>query len=402
MNHTSKFGNGEMDSAYQECDNLTFEGNRTLLGFSAPIKCKLDGQLTGIPLEFPSYIQMTATIFCAVILTLGTAGNILVPIVVCRTKELRNSTNFFLTNLSVADLLVLVVCMPTVLIELHSKPEVWLLGEIMCKVVPYVETTVAHGSILTILAISFERYYAICQPLKAGYTCTKMRALIIIVTVWLISIFVTSPILIIAEYKSVKYIDGTEVTVCLTSAHITWQKIYFFLMILILFWIPFAVLIAIYIIITRHLMTDRKHLNNATERCRMRSRKQVVLMLAAVVICFFVCLMPFRIFMTWVILVHQDSVNNLGMETYYNLLYFCRVMVYINSAINPILYNLISSKFRDAFVRVLCCHSDKRLIRQGTSSTTYTSLTTSLRAQGIVSQGSKSDSIKNSHLESYV
>ncbi|KAF8774782.1 Orexin receptor type 2 like protein [Argiope bruennichi] len=133
--------------------------------------------------ELPAYIRIAATTVCAVILTLGTAGNILVATVVWKTKELRNSTNLFLINLSLADLMVLLVCVPPVLVELHSMPEVWIMGEGMCKAVPYVQLTAAHGSVLTILAISFERYYAICQPLKAGYTCTQMRALAIIVAI---------------------------------------------------------------------------------------------------------------------------------------------------------------------------------------------------------------------------
>lgn len=56
-----------------------------------------------------------------------------VPIVILKTKDMRNSTNIFLTNLSIADLLVLLVCTPTVLVEVNSPPEVWVLGEEMCK-----------------------------------------------------------------------------------------------------------------------------------------------------------------------------------------------------------------------------------------------------------------------------
>lgn len=92
--------------------------------------------------ELPLELRTTATVICALVLALGITGNLLVPYVVFRTKELRNSTNLFLINLSMADLLVLVVCMPTVLIELHSNPEVWLLGENMCKskISPFLKT----------------------------------------------------------------------------------------------------------------------------------------------------------------------------------------------------------------------------------------------------------------------
>jgi hypothetical protein len=59
------------------------------------------------------------------------------------------------------------------------------------KLVPFIELTVAHASVLTILAISFERYYAICEPLKAGYVCTKARALLICLAAWVIAALFT-------------------------------------------------------------------------------------------------------------------------------------------------------------------------------------------------------------------
>lgn len=82
---------------------------------------------------FPSYIRTTSMVFCIIIMCLGVIGNIMVPIVIFKTKDMRNSTNIFLVNLSIADLMVLLVCTPTVLVEVNSKPETWVLGEEMCK-----------------------------------------------------------------------------------------------------------------------------------------------------------------------------------------------------------------------------------------------------------------------------
>lgn len=82
---------------------------------------------------FPNYLRTTSMVFCIIIMCLGVIGNVMVPIVIFKTKDMRNSTNIFLVNLSVADLMVLLVCTPTVLVEVNSRPETWVLGREMCK-----------------------------------------------------------------------------------------------------------------------------------------------------------------------------------------------------------------------------------------------------------------------------
>lgn len=82
---------------------------------------------------FPAYIRHTSVAFCVIIMCLGVIGNVMVPVVIFRSKDMRNSTNIFLVNLSFADLMILLVCTPTVLVEVNSKPETWVLGEEMCK-----------------------------------------------------------------------------------------------------------------------------------------------------------------------------------------------------------------------------------------------------------------------------
>lgn len=69
------------------------------------------------------------------------------------------------------------------------------------KAVSFIEICVAHASILTILAISFERFYAICRPLQAGYKCTKRRAFVIILLIWIIALSSTLPMIWITELQ---------------------------------------------------------------------------------------------------------------------------------------------------------------------------------------------------------
>lgn len=93
-------------------------------------------------------------------------------------------------------------------------------------------------------------------------------------------------------------------------------------------------------------------------------------MLGAVVVSFFVCLLPFRL-----LTLIEDS-EGISPEIYIMLVNFCRIMVYLNSAVNPILYNLMSSKFRNGFLRLFGL---KSFARQGTvtsSSMGHTNTTT--------------------------
>ncbi|CAH1118947.1 unnamed protein product [Phaedon cochleariae] len=326
---------------------------------------------------FPSYIRTTSMVFCIVIMCLGVIGNVMVPIVIFKTKDMRNSTNIFLVNLSVADLMVLLVCTPTVLVEVNTRPETWVLGREMCKAVPFVELTVAHASVLTILAISFERYYAICKPLKAGYICTKARASLICLLAWFIAAVFTSPMFGIAEFKHVEYFDGSRVHACHTLANTFWSALYFLSSIFLFFIIPLVVLLVLYFIIARNLMSNaatlvlNKHIDNYS----IRARRQVILMLGTVVLSFFLCLIPFRVFIFWIIVVPEEHVFRLGVEKYYNILYFCRIMVYLNSAVNPILYNLMSSKFRHGFA--ICSETKRKLFRRSRNGTTSTTATRS-------------------------
>jgi len=71
-------------------------------------------------------------------------------------------------------------------------------------------------------------------------------------------------------------------------------------------------------------------------------------MLAVVVAMFATLWLPYRSYVVY---------NSFASRRYENrwLMLFCRLAVYVNSAVNPILYNAMSVKFRNAFRAQLAC-----------------------------------------------
>lgn len=173
---------------------------------------------------------------------------------------------------------------------------------------------------------------------------------------------------------------------CRARASTFWPSLYFIMTIVLFFMIPLILLLVIYAIIAKNLISDAAKivLNKHIDSYNIRARRQVVLMLGTVVLSFFLCLIPFRVFTFWIIITPVEKIAEIGIEKYYNILYFSRIMVYLNSAINPILYNLMSSKFREGFL--IWSKNRKfhfRRSRNGTFSTTVTSYRSStFRSQG--------------------
>lgn len=66
-------------------------------------------------------------------------GNILVCIAVYANTTMRTITNIFIVNLAIADLLVIILCLPPTVI--WDVTETWFLGEAMCKVILYFQVS---------------------------------------------------------------------------------------------------------------------------------------------------------------------------------------------------------------------------------------------------------------------
>lgn len=242
---------------------------------------------------------------------------------------------------------------------------------------PFLEHSVAHASALTILVISYERYFAICQPLKAQYICTVSRTLKLIAAVWLISLSASVPFFTIALFKDSQYMNGTPIKVCRQPLQTPIRRAFILILMVIFFVIPVVVLAVLYALISKKLFREAICPEMRMDKRAMATlmgRRQVVVLLLTVVVLFLICSLPWRVLTTWLAFAQNSDVEKLGFEGYLGLVYFARVMFYFNSCVNPIIYNMVSTKFRRAFKMVLTCQK-RTLQRQDTVTfSTVTSL----------------------------
>ncbi|KAL3869552.1 hypothetical protein ACJMK2_042220 [Sinanodonta woodiana] len=85
----------------------------------------------------PTALEWVFIALYSVIFILGLLGNGLVCFVVFRCRHMQTAVNIFIVNLAIADFMVILVCLPPSL--LADTTETWYLGEVMCKVVHFLQ-----------------------------------------------------------------------------------------------------------------------------------------------------------------------------------------------------------------------------------------------------------------------
>ena len=218
------------------------------------------------------------------------------------------------------------------------------------------ENGVLHVSILTMLGVTSERYLALCYPFKRKRLYTIASSIKVVTIIWVIGLIITLPFAFMTEHEDAQFYDGSPIKVCRTKIDETWRRAYILVIAILFFALPFFVLTFIYSRIIRRLRSDTTRSVKMTNRSAVntfRSRRQVVKMLIMIIVLFFVSLFPIRVITMWLIFAPSDDVTKIGLEAFLNIISWARILMYVNSAGNPIIYSLTSSKFKLAFKRVL-------------------------------------------------
>ena len=141
-------------------------------------------------LEFvPNRILLASISFKFVAMAIGVFGNAAVIIYNVFMNKNKTATSYLTVNLAVADLLVCLTFYPIWITEfIQSIAGIESDQNVFCKISRSTIKALFFTSVATLLSITIDQYVFIVKPLKYAVIVTKRRVLLVIMTIWFMTI----------------------------------------------------------------------------------------------------------------------------------------------------------------------------------------------------------------------
>ncbi|XP_030375519.1 neuropeptide CCHamide-2 receptor [Scaptodrosophila lebanonensis] len=301
----------------------------------------------------------------ALIFIVGVLGNGTLVIIFFRHRSMRNIPNTYILSLALADLLVILVCVPVA--SVVYTQESWTFGRNVCRISESFKDISIGVSVFTLTALSGERYCAIVNPLRKLQT--KPLTVFTAVMIWVFAILLAMPSFVVSDLQEYPLLDNASLTIKVCSPfgrNRTNLEIYSKYMVVakasIYYLLPLSIIGALYIMMAQRLHISARDMPgeqlSVQSRTQARARRHVARMVVAFVVVFFACFFPYHLFELWF------HLNPTAKDDFDHVWHIIRIVgfctSFLNSCVNPVALYCVSGVFRQHFNRYLCCICVKR------------------------------------------
>ncbi|XP_072263622.1 neurotensin receptor type 2 [Pyxicephalus adspersus] len=341
------------------------------------------------------------TVLYILIFLVGTIGNVLTIQLVLKKQSLHSlqgTVHYHLVSLALSDILILVISIPIELYNFIWFHYPWVFGDAVCRGYYFLRDICSYATVLNIASLSCERYLAICHPMRAKRVMSKMRTKKILAAIWFSSLVFALPMAFImgVKYENVRpdgELDPSSL-ICTSLVSTATLKIFIQVNAFVSFVLPVALIGVLNCVTVNHLVSLRtrtsliihssckgprgskevprsqsspsslsripvggtsgkKNLTVSSEPNRIQSLQHSIYMLRAIVIAYIVCWLPYHARRLMFCYIPDDEWSGF-LYTFYHYFYMMtNTLFYISSAVNPVLYNVVSSSFRKLFLDTL-------------------------------------------------
>ena len=302
------------------------------------------------------------TVAYAVIMLISLTGNSAIALVILKTQRLRTTTNLLIANMAVSDLLMPLFAMPRMTTAVYFGANRWLIGGnfglAMCKLAPLFQDVSTAVSTQSLVLIAVDRFYHVFYPVKAAVISLRVVK-VTLPFVWLIALVVHAPYFYIYRI----YIYNGEAYCLLNwsppfSDDMQAQKVYFVLLSILLFIIPLCAIAALYTAVIVRLKRQQfpgMHQSENARKMREKRNRAILQLSVVIVMVFVICWTPFTTY-AFLKFFRWDTPQCGRHHT----TFIVQFIAHSISAINPFVYVLFSSSYRQGLKEALSCGACER------------------------------------------
>ena len=310
--------------------------------------------------DFHDYVLGIGSLLLCLLSLIGNS----LSLAVLLQKDMKSTTYTFLTALAVVDTIVgitgmLMVCLTTFVDgERERLVDDKFLPHIYPLLKPAAVTSVFISIWITV-ALTTDRYLAVCHGMNETRVLTIPCARRVIIIIFLVSSIYNAPTFFEYEIKYQFFEDLNKTAAVYVSTEFgkntVYQHIYKSWMLLAFLWgipiLSLAYMNAMLIIAVNHTRKKCKELKQAVPHGH-----DVTIMLVVVIFMFLICQTPHVICsMLWALQPHLFNQPSFIIFTFTTIL-----LVMLNSSTNFLIYNVFCKKFRQKFAKMFCrspCHT---------------------------------------------
>lgn len=291
-----------------------------------------------------------------VIITMAVIGNLLACLAFILSGIVRISpTNHFIFSLAVSDLLTACFAMPFDLEQLLTDTT-WSHGEVLCQVWTTAYLLTVPSSIWNLLAVSVDRYKSLKDPLnrfRQTPFMTRKRAGLVILSLWIYSVlFAFLPVM---GWKRIpRSVHSNFCDFNITPEYSLLSSFVNFILptlfMCVLYWRVYKIDSGISKQEAQNPLENSPYMGRRSAKSlkrRIKTTKNILIVACA----FFFCWMPhtvLSIVAVIMIMTCESCITVIPAELYIMLL----MLGYSSSALNPYLYALRNTQFKNAFSRI--------------------------------------------------
>ncbi|XP_067913792.1 G-protein coupled receptor 37-like 1 [Heterodontus francisci] len=326
---------------------------------------RLQLENTLYPVTDSTYSAYAVMLLSLILFTVGIIGNLAVMCIVCHNYYMKSAWNNILAGMACWDFLVIFFCLPVVIFNEITKKR--LLGDIGCKVVPYLEVSSLGVTTFSLCALSIDKFRSVTSTQSQSRLIESCPSIVAkMAVIWIGSMLLALPEVLLWQLnQKTSIVSGVITDYCIVKTSLNLPEHFYGLALTYensrMWWyfgcyfcLPIIFTVTCQLVMRRIRNTEKKSdLKITSQHAQLKSQRNYTLI--GLTILYGFCIIPENVSNIVVAYTHPE----ISKETIDLLSIINQFFLFFKSSVTPVLLLCLCKPLGRAFMDCCCCCCDE-------------------------------------------